>query len=190
MLAVLKTTFTSQKMSRFFDITFVKNTTLIMLGVFALAITAQLRIPLQPVPLTFQSVTVLLIGVLYGMELGLITVLGYLTLGAFGLPVFANMSSGFNILLGATSGYLVGFIPAVAISAYFTKKGWMKSFHRTLLANSMAIVVIFTLGVSVLANFIGWKNAFLGGVMPFIFTETLKVIALSIFIPSFLKKKD
>src|SRR5690242_18046214 len=90
----------------------VKQIGLIILGVCFLAGASQLIIPLNPVPLTFQSAAVILLGMLYGSRLATLSVMTYLLAGGLGLPLFAGLSSGLHVFMGPTSGYLIGFIPA------------------------------------------------------------------------------
>jgi biotin transport system substrate-specific component len=160
---------------------------LVLLGTVVLSLAAQISIPFQPVPLTFQSVTVILLGMGLGARLGGYTIGLYLALGALGLPVFANFSSGIYIFAGPTAGYLIAFLPAAVISGYFTQRGFAKTFLGSFSIALAGTVIIFTGGISFLAQLIGWHNAFLFGVMPFVISEPLKLFALSFVAPRFWK---
>ena len=99
-----------------------KNLFLAILGTILLAISAKIKIPFWPVPMTMQTFVVLLLGILYGWKLGLFTVSLYLFEGAMGLPVFAGTPEkgiGFAYFLGPTGGYLVGFLAATYVAGSF-----------------------------------------------------------------------
>lgn len=99
----------------------------ITLGVAFVALLAQIEINIGPVPLSGQTLGVLLIGATYGMSLGAITLLSYLTLGAFGVGVFSGGSAGLATLTGTTAGYLFGFVIAAAVVGYLAQRGWISS---------------------------------------------------------------
>jgi biotin transport system substrate-specific component len=163
---------------------FFLNRLLITLGgVLLLAFASQLSIPLEPVPLTFQSITVVFIGMAFGKRYGLAIVSTYLALGLLGLPIFADFSGGIIKAFGPTGGYLAGFIPAVWIGGYFAEKGASRNAILSFLAAGLGIISIFALGIAWLSTFIGWSQAMKLGLMPFLFTETIKLLALSIVIP-------
>ncbi len=167
----------------------IKNALLVLIGVFVLAIASQLAIPLQPVPLTFQSATVLLIALMYGARLGSATIATYLIAGACGVPVFAEMSSGLNILLlGPTSGYLLGFFFAALLSGYLMQRGWGKHFISAFAASLCGAIVIFALGLLVLSHYTGWQVAFQVGLQPFLLTELFKLLIVAAIAPYFWKQ--
>lgn len=169
--------------------TVAKQSLLILAGVIVLAMASQLSIPLIPVPLTFQSATVVLIGMAYGSRRGAYVVGAYLLAGACGLPVFADFSAGILKFFGSTGGYLIGFLPAAWLSGYLSEKGWAKHIATSFIAASLGVSIIFALGVSVLATFIGWKEAIQFGLMPFLLSESIKLIAVSCLIPRLWKKQ-
>ena len=160
----------------------------ILAGVFLLALASQLSIPLQPVPLTFQSATVILIGIACGARLGCYVIVSYLIAGACGLPVFADFSAGIPYFFGPTGGYLIGFLPAAALSGTLAQKGFARSILGSFIAACLGVCIIFLLGVSVLSIFVGWHKAITFGIMPFILSEPLKLIAVALIAPRFWKK--
>ena len=104
------------------EVSLVKNLFLAILGTILLAISAKIKIPFWPVPMTMQTFVVLLLGILYGWKLGLFTVSLYLFEGAMGLPVFAGTPEkgiGLVYFTGPTMGYLIGFIFAVFFTGFF-----------------------------------------------------------------------
>ena len=166
----------------------IKQSLLVMMGVLILALASQISIPLTPVPLTLQSTAVIFIGMIYGARLGTYTVAAYLLAGALGLPLFQNAASGITPFFGATAGYLVGFLPAAFLSGYLAEKGWANHFATTFLAAYLGTLIIFISGVVVLAQLIGWPQAFLLGAAPFMISEPLKLLAVSFAVPKFWKK--
>lgn len=168
----------------------IKNTLLVLTGVLVLALASQLAIPLKPVPLTFQSATVLLIALLYGARLGSVTIAAYLIAGACGLPVFAEMYSGLSTLFfDPTSGYLLGFFFAALVSGYLMQRGWGKHFISAFAASICGVTVIFALGLLVLSHYVGWYQAYLLGLQPFLITEFIKLLAVAAVAPRFWKQR-
>lgn len=166
----------------------IKTAMWVLAGVVLLALASQLNIPFQPVPLTFQSATVILIGMAYGPRYGSYVMATYLAAGAIGIPVFASLSAGIPVLLGPTGGYLLGFLPAAFISGYLAKCGFAKSIGRSFLAACIGVTVIFGVGVTVLSTYLGWQNALLFGLLPFMISEPVKLLAVAIFVPRLWKQ--
>jgi biotin transport system substrate-specific component len=164
-----------------------KQVLLVAMGVFILAISAQISIPLEPVPLTFQSATVILLGMIYGPRLGAYIVATYLAVGAAGLPVFSNMSFGLSVLTGATAGYLIGFLPAAICTGYLAQNGWARNAFTSFMAATIGASIVFIYGVVGLAVFIGFSKAYTLGVEPFLITETLKLGMVALIAPRFWK---
>ncbi len=167
----------------FTDSTWFKKLFLIIGGVFTLAIASQLVIPLQPVPITFQSATVILIAMAFGARYGSAVILSYLFCGAAGAPVFAGYSAGLMHFTGPTAGYLVGFVIAAYTAGLLAERGYGRTYLGALAVSLLAAAIIFVAGIPVLAMFVGWHNAISLGLMPFIITEPLKLLAVSAVIP-------
>ncbi|MDF2867404.1 MAG: bioY [Gammaproteobacteria bacterium] len=165
----------------------VKELLLIFAGALVLSITAQLCIPLHPVPITFQSATVILFGLIYGAKRAAGVIALYLWMGACGLPVFTEMHSGIAVFLGPTGGYLLGFLPASILTGYLAQKGWANTLLTSFLAACLGATVIFCSGLANLAIFAGWHQALLVGLKPFLLTELIKLFVVAIFIPKFWK---
>ena len=98
--------------------------TAVALGSAALAVSAQLSIPMVPVPMTMQTYVVIMLGALCGWRLAALTVLAYLLEGAAGLPVFSDGHAGLAWLMGRTGGYLVGYLAAAAVIGFLADRGW------------------------------------------------------------------
>ena len=167
-----------------------KSLIVIFLGSILLTISAKVKIPFYPVPMTMQTFTVILIGAIYGWKLGLSTVMLYLIEGALGLPVFAGTPEkglGLAYMIGPTMGYLIGFLPAVIIVGYFHKK--IESKNSSLIKNFLLILIsisfIYLFGAIWLSNFTGWDKVLALGVYPFLPAEIFKMIILSIVLKFF-----
>jgi biotin transport system substrate-specific component len=167
----------------------IKQALLILAGVLILACASQLSIPLEPIPLTFQSSTVILIGMMYGARNGCYVVMAYLLAGLCGLPLFANFSSGLSVFYGSSAGYLLGFLPAAFVSGYLTQRGWAHTFLSSLAVACLGVSIIFSLGITVLTQFIGFKSAVAFGLAPFILSEWIKLMAVSFIVPKVWKKQ-
>ena len=165
-----------------------KNLLIAILGSVLLAVSAKIKIPFYPVPMTMQTFVVLLIGVSLGWKLGLFTVTLYLAEGIAGLPVFAGTpEKGIGIIYftGPTMGYLIGFMVAVYLSGFFKfDNNFFKNFARLLFSVSF----IYLLGLMWLGSLIGWeKPIFKLGAQPFLLAELFKISLLALIIPKILK---
>lgn len=167
----------------------IKQTLLILGGVIFLALASQLSVPLRPIPLTFQSATVVLIGLAYGPRFGSYVVALYLLAGFCGIPVYADFSAGPATFFGSTCGYLVGFLPAAFLSGYLAKKGWGKNILTSFFAACLGVAIIFLCGVTVLAQTIGLHDAIAFGVLPFVVSEPIKLLAVSCLTPKLWKQQ-
>ena len=161
---------------------------MVLLGATFIALTAQLTIPLSPVPITLQPFAVLLISAFLGADLGSKAVLLYLFAGMFGLPVFAGFSFGLAVILGPTGGYLIGFIGTAYLTGYLLQHGWGKSSLQIFLAALFGEIVLFITGYLVLAFFIGYRDAYLFGVAPFYLVELARLLLFALVAAPFLRK--
>ena len=111
-----------------------RSVVLIALGTALLTLSAKVNLPLPYVPMTLQTLVVLVIGAAYGWRLGSATVIAYLAEGAMGLPVFAGPVGGLAPLLGPTAGYLFGFVAAAFVTGWLSERGWDRSVPRLFVA--------------------------------------------------------
>ena len=153
---------------------FIKKILSILSASIFIAIASQLSIPLEPVPFTFQTLSILIITAILGSKLGIYSVLTYLFEGCIGIPVFANLTSGIQGLLSPTGGYLFGFLPAVYIAGIFFDKS--NKILNISIGTVLSLIVIFVFGYLQLSNFVGFKAAYILGVNPFIITESIKAL--------------
>ena len=161
-----------------------------ILGSLLLTISAKIKIPFYPVPMTMQTFVVLLLGIALGPKIGLITVCLYLFEGIFGLPVFAGTPEkgiGLVYFTGPTMGYLIGFLVAVYLAGFFKyDKGIINTFLKLLFSVSF----IYILGLVWLGLLIGWeKPIFKLGAEPFLLAELFKILLLSLLTPILIKSK-
>ena len=159
----------------------VKNAIIVFLGTVLLTISAKVKIPFYPVPMTMQTFVVIFLGMCFGYKLGLATVILYLFEGIVGIPVFSNSPEkgvGVIYFTGPTMGYLLGFIIAVYAAGKF-------NFNKNYLSNFLKIVFsvlpVYILGLIWLGILIGWdKPIFELGAKPFLLSELFKIILLVI----------
>jgi biotin transport system substrate-specific component len=153
----------------------VRAAVLALLGSALLTLSAKFQVPFYPVPMTMQTLVVLLIGIAFGARLGVATVALYLAEGAVGLPVFAGTPEkgiGLAYMMGPTGGYLLGFVLAAAIA------GWTVERRRDGAGLALAVVAgsiaIYVPGVLWLASFVGFGKALELGLVPFVWSDLLK----------------
>jgi len=141
------------------------------------AVGAQIEIPHQPVPYTFQTLVVLLAGAMLGPRNGFLSMMMYLTMGAVGLPVYSGAGFGFVRILGPTGGYLLAFPLAAALVGYLVSK--RRGFILTFAAMFAGLLIIFSLGTIQLnlVYFNDWSNAFKAGFLIFSWWDLLKLFA-------------
>jgi biotin transport system substrate-specific component len=156
---------------------------LLVIGSLLLAVSAQFKIPLYPVPVTGQTLVVLLIGMTYGLRLGGATVAAYLLQGAIGLPVFAGGAYGIATLMGPTGGYLSGFLVAAIVMGFLAERGMGRSILSTVIAMMIGNAIIYLMGASWLAGFIGPEKALAAGVLPFLYGDALKLAVAAGLMP-------
>jgi biotin transport system substrate-specific component len=149
---------------------FLRKAALVVLGSALLWASAKAQVPMWPVPMTMQSLVVLVIGFAYGARLGMATVLFYLAQGALGFPVFAGTPEkgiGLAYMMGATGGYLVGFVLSAGLCGWLAERGWGSSLVSLAGAMTLGSLILFVPGVLWLATFVGFDKAIALGLMPF-----------------------
>lgn len=147
---------------------------LIILGMsFFIALAAPLSIPLPftPVPIALQNTLILSFSVLLGAKRTILAILGFLLQGALGLPVFAACIGGFSHLLSCNAGYLLGYIVAAWVVGFLSRS---TSPSRLFWVMSIGDGVIYLFGAVWLQFFIGWTQAIILGVLPFICGDVIK----------------
>jgi len=139
------------------------------------ALTAQIKIQTVPVPITLQTLAVVLSGLVLGARGGAAAQLAYLSMIAVGLPVDAN-NLGPAVFVGPTAGYLAGFVMAAYVTGWLSERFATKNWWGHFVAALAGVVTIYIVGASWLAAVIGWQNAWLFGIAPFILWDLGKAI--------------
>ena len=163
----------------------IKSLSIIFLGSIILAISAKIKIPFYPVPMTMQTFVVLFLGLSFGYKIGLSTVGLYLIEGIIGLPVFSNSPErgvGLVYFTGPTMGYLIGFLFATYVASFIKLKD---NYLIILIKLILAVSTIYVLGVLWLGTILGWDKPIVElGIKPFLLAEIFKIMLLT-----FLAKK-
>ena len=159
-----------------------------ILGSILLTISAKIKIPFYPVPMTMQTFVVLFLGISFGYKIGVTAVFLYLLEGIAGLPVFSNSPEkgiGITYFVGPTMGYLIGFIFACFLAGYFKySSNHLINFLKILISTT----IIYVFGVLWLGTLIGWdKPIFELGVFPFLLAELFKILLLTILVNKIIK---
>jgi len=165
-----------------------KNLFIALIGTIFLAISSKIKIPFYPVPMTMQTLVVLIIGIGFGWKLGIATIMLYLFEGMIGLPVFSGTPEkgiGLVYFTGPTMGYLIGFV----VAAFFAGKfKYNNNLFSNFLKLTFATSFIYILGMLWLGGLIGWdKPIFKLGAQPFLLAELFKIL-LATFIINQIKK--
>ena len=163
---------------------------IIFAGSVLLTISAKIKIPFYPVPMTMQTFVVLFLGMSFGYKIGLAAVSLYLLEGLLGMPVFSNSPEkgvGIIYFTGPTMGYLIGFLFATSLAGYFT-------FNENIIINFFKLLVsvsiIYLLGILWLGSLIGWDKPIIQlGVTPFLLAELLKISILALLAKKIIKLK-
>ena len=158
-----------------------KSLIVVFLGSLALTISAKLKIPFYPVPMTMQTFVVLFMGLAFGWRIGVLTISLYLLEGIMGLPVFAGTPEkgiGLIYFTGPTMGYLIGFLAATFLAGYM-------NFQNNIFLNfaklTLCVSTIYIFGIIWLGILIGWdKPIFELGAAPFLLAELFKICLLTI----------
>ena len=165
-----------------------KTFALVFLGTMVLTISAKLKIPFYPVPMTMQTFVVLFLGLAFGYKIGLATVSVYLLEGIIGIPVFSNSPEkgvGLVYFTGPTMGYLIGFLSAVFLAGYLNLKNNIFIIFSKLI---LSVSTIYLFGVLWLGTLIGWDKPILElGVTPFLLAELFKICLLTILAKKIIK---
>lgn len=165
-----------------------KQAALVVLGIAVLAVAAKIKVPMWPVPVTMGTFAVLSIGAAYGPRLGLVTILGYMIVGAFGFDVFASSSAetfGLTYMMGGTGGYLVGYVLATCALGLLARRGWDRSFAWMALAMLIGNALIYAPGLLWLGQLYGWDKPILEwGLTPFLVGDALKLALAAVVLPA------
>ena len=159
----------------------VKSVIVVFLGSIILAISAKIKIPFYPVPMTMQTFIVLFLGISFGYKIGIATISLYLFEGIVGLPVFSNSPErgiGLSYFIGPTMGYLLGFISACYLASFIKIN---ENYFIIFLKLIISVSTIYILGVLWLGHIIGWEKPLVElGVTPFLLAEIFKITLIAL----------
>ncbi len=156
-------------------------------GSMVLWVSAKTQVPFYPVPMSLQTLALLVIAATYGFRLGLVTVLLYLAEGAFGLPVFSatpERGIGLAYMVGPTAGYLTGFIVATGLVGWFADRGANNSAFKLFFVMLAGASSVLAIGAAYLSAIIGPEAAWNLGVMPFLAGDLVKVAIAALLVPA------
>lgn len=157
-------------------------------GALFLGLLAQVVIPVpgSPVPVTGQTLGVLLLATAYGANLGAATFALYLLIGFAGAPVFAQSGHGLERIIGPTGGYLVGMLLASWVLGFLAGRKWDQKLFSALGTMFIGNFIIFAFGLIWLQQYTGkdWSWTFSAGLTPFIFGELLKIAIAGALLPT------
>jgi len=151
---------------------------LALLGTVVLYASAKVSVPFYPVPMTLQTMAIVVIAAAYGWRLGLATILLYLAEGALGLPVFSGTPEkgiGLAYMMGTTGGYLFGFIIQTVIVGWFAERGGDRQPVRMFLVMAVSDALVIAIGYLWLSRMIGTDKALAFGVVPFLLGDAFKI---------------
>ncbi len=166
----------------------IKQAVLVVAGILFLVAAAKIKVPMWPVPMTFGTFAVLTMGAAYGARLGLVTILGYMIIGALGFDVFAGSSAeayGLSYMMGGTGGYLVGYVLAVVALGLLAQRGWDRSLGKMAGAMLIGNALIYVPGLIWLGMLYGWDKPILQwGLTPFLLGDALKLALAALILPA------
>jgi biotin transport system substrate-specific component len=158
-----------------------KSLLVMFIGSIVLTLSAKLKIPFYPVPMTMQTFVVLFLGIAFGYKIGVATVGLYLFEGIIGIPVFSNSPEkgvGLIYFTGPTMGYLIGFLIATFLAGYLDLK---KNIFIIFIKLTISVSIIYLFGILWLGSLIGWDKPIIQlGVTPFILAEFFKICLLTL----------
>lgn len=159
---------------------------LIFLATLVIALSAKIKIPFYPVPMTMQTAAIIGLALAFGMKRGALIVGLYLLEGALGLPVFAGTPErgvGLAYMVGPTGGYLAGYFIAAVVCGYLADRGWSSSVPHALTAALIGTAIIFVPGLLWLGVLFGWKMSILeSGLYPFLWGALFKSLLVAFII--------
>lgn len=170
--------------------TVVTDAALVLAGAAVVGLLAQVSVPLWPVPITGQTLGVLLVGAALGARRGAASLLSYMLLGLVGMPWFAQFTGGLAAVAKPSFGYIIGFIPAAYLIGYLSERRWDRSWWKAVAGFGLASLIPFVFGVpylwAVLAlagKNIGFAGAMAAGFTPFIIGGIVKWLLGAMLLP-------
>ena len=157
----------------------------LLLGTLILIISAKIKVPLYPVPMTLQPLAVLMIGMLFGRNLGVASVGLYIIQGLW-FPVFA-FGGGFSYIIGPTGGFIFGFLFSVYVVGSLADKGWGKSISTSLISMLIGYLIIYFFGLTYFSFLFGYETALEKAVYPFMLKDFYTLLFAGLLMPQIWK---
>lgn len=182
-----------------------KRVALVLLGIATLAVAAQIKVavPPSPVAVNLGTFAVLTIGAAYGPRLGLVTILGYMLIGALGFDVFQSSTAelnGVSYMMGSTGGYLAGYVLAIGAMGLLARRGWDRSVVLMALAMLIGNLILYVPGLAWLAVWIEntgrldaatygslAEQTLAWGIVPFLMGDAMKLALAALLFPAIWK---
>lgn len=168
---------------------FLERLAYVVCGIFVIFCSAQINMPLYPIPVTMQTAVVILVAMLYTKIDAVLSSTAYMVLGSLGLPIFSAYASGITILLGPRGGYIIGFVLATFVVSSIKKRVITQSKIGVIVPILAGLCSIYISGLLWLLRFLDISTAIKVGLLPFIVPEMLKMTLL-ILILSRLPRKN
>jgi len=168
----------------------IKQAFLVVAGIALLAIMAKIKLPVPPSPVAVNMGTfaVLTIGAAYGARLGLVTIIGYMLIGALGFDVFQSSTaelSGIDYMTGSTGGYLLGYVMATVLLGALARRGWDRSVLWMAVAMLAGNIILYVPGLLWLGQIYGWDKPILEwGLTPFVIGDLMKLALAAMILPA------
>ncbi|MBX9470796.1 biotin transporter BioY [Microcella sp.] len=171
--------------------TWLSDIALVVAGTALVAVLAQVAIPLWPVPVTGQTLAVLLVGASLGAARGAASLALYAVLGGLGLPIYSDASGGWSVLLGPTGGYIIGFIVSAALVGWAAERAWDRGWYKPIITFIGGSLVVFAIGLPWLAVSLGQlglpndlQSVLVAGFYPFIIGGLIKAAIAAALLPA------
>lgn len=160
-----------------------RKSALVLAGSLFIALAAQVSVPFFPVPMTLQTLAILVIGLTYGSRLGAVTLMAYLAEGAIGLPVFANGMNG-AALMGPTAGFLFGFVGMAWLAGLAVERGLARGLVQTSLVGIVISGLLYLPGLAWPALVMGktWSALWSGWMAPFLVGDAVKAVLAAMIV--------
>ena len=174
------------------DLSLPQQVMMVLAGTLLVAASAQVSVPMYPVPMTLQTLAISLIGLTYGARLAGITLAVYLAQGAMGLPVFAGGAATLPYMLGPTGGFLIGFVAMAWATGWLVERGLDRGVLRLFIAAFVPALGLFVPGVLWLWTItpLDLSGAFAAGALPFLLGAVVKAAVAALIVAGGWKALD
>lgn len=152
------------------------STLKVIIGVILIATSAQVQIPIKPVPITMHTVAIMIVSLCYNKREAMASVISFVVLGAMGLPIFTGFDSGVDYILGKTGGYIIGCIACTYIITHLREKYGETHYMYLVIYTTFGTIALYTLGVLQLSYYIGFGRALIYGIIPFVIPGCFKIL--------------